>query len=151
MAKACKRCGEELSSKQALIRHLQRLVPCTTNESHINRDEYIKQLVAKTYNEVTYSCKHCESRFNVQSSMYRHMKICKKAHQATTVGVQTSVLQNDVLELKNAVISLKQSVDGISSLLFSKATPTGPQVTNMYSNVIINNTLLVNSNNICST
>lgn len=145
MAKACKRCGEELSSKQALIRHLKRLVPCSANESDIDRDEYIKQLVAKTYNEVTYPCKHCESRFNTQSSMYRHMKVCKKAHEATSDDVQTCALQNEVLELKNTVNSLKESIDGISSLLVSKANLSGPQVTNMYSNVVINNTILVNS------
>lgn len=142
----CRRCGEELSSKQALIRHLKRVSACPSTSEEVCRDEYVKELITKTYNDVHFVCKHCDTRFNTQSSMYRHMKICKKHDIANNTKKEDDTLKSEVNELRSTVNSLKESLDGFASVLVANAKLMTPQVTNnMYSNVVINNTVNLNN------
>lgn len=153
MVFTCKRCGEELSTKQALVRHLQKTVVCPLqpNTNDISREAYVTELTTKKYNEVTYSCKYCQVQFNTQSSMYRHIKICKKkpkdeASTSASTSVSSLSLQTEVNELRQTVSTLQESLNGITSLLAgnSKYLNT-PQVTNNISNVVINNTIVLNN------
>lgn len=74
----CKLCGYDTDIKFCLISHLQKKKICS-NTSSYSREEQIKELTEKEYNEVTYNCNYCQKKFNDRSNRTKHHKICKKA------------------------------------------------------------------------
>lgn len=72
----CRRCGEHLSSKQNLIRHI-RSDKCDATVEQISKDDYIKSL-GKPVHQNAVACKYCGSLFNHACNMYTHHKVCKK-------------------------------------------------------------------------
>jgi hypothetical protein len=78
MSNTCKRCGHESSTKSNLLKHLRRKTPCNAI-TDISIDDYIKELLHKTYNEKTWDCGHCGKQFNNYQNKWRHLKTCKSA------------------------------------------------------------------------
>lgn len=84
----CKRCGYTSPYKHTVIRHLQKDNICIPSKEDICRAVLISQLqIRTTYNEVTYSCSHCNRKFNNRSSKCRHSQTCKKNPNNITISV----------------------------------------------------------------
>jgi hypothetical protein len=68
----CKRCNKDLSSRQSLIRHLKKRIPCESINEDISLDDYLNELnLNKQYN-----CIYCSKSFNHKQGKYRHMSSC---------------------------------------------------------------------------
>lgn len=149
MAFSCKRCGEELSTKQALVRHLQKTNSCPLlpNVLDISRETYILQLTTKNYNDITYSCRHCNVKFNTQSSMYRHMNVCKKRPVSKSgIPATTLSVNQSFPHLKNEVDQLRQTVETVQTLQ-SALTTELQQKSNTIDNLKLEIAFLKNKKN----
>ena len=75
----CKRCHYTASTKQALVKHLNKQKTCSILFENIERSTLLEELKEKKKdlnNDCSY-CKYCNQGFNTKSNMYRHTKICK--------------------------------------------------------------------------
>lgn len=73
----CKRCGHEATTKSNLIRHLHRQTVCDVTKTNITIEAFIEELTKKVYNDKTYDCEFCGTKFNSRSNKSRHKKTCK--------------------------------------------------------------------------
>jgi hypothetical protein len=78
----CKRCQHLSTSKCNLIKHLRRKTPCQDVNNVISIEAYITELTKKEYNDKTYDCRFCGTKFNNYQNRHRHYKSCKKAPTA---------------------------------------------------------------------
>lgn len=99
----CKRCGYETDVKQALLKHFDRKTSCTAILSNVTIDDLKSEFqVQRTYNNVRFSCKHCDRPFNDRSNMYKHQKVCKKKiNDDIQVNSKLTELTNEIKSLKN--------------------------------------------------
>ena len=77
----CKRCSHQSTSKCNLLKHLRRKVSCNDTNGSISIETYIDELIKKEYNDKTYNCKYCGTRFNSYQNRHRHYKTCKATKQ----------------------------------------------------------------------
>jgi predicted HicB family RNase H-like nuclease len=143
----CKRCGHDSSSKSNLLTHLRRKKPCKAAEGAISIDDYIEELLHKEYNEKTYDCEFCSTKFNSRSNKSRHKKTCEKALEAKQQATNNVIIQkltvlteqNTVLLQQNSILSKRlQEVESKISNNVNK------QITN---NNVTNNIININLNN----
>lgn len=112
----CERCGHESSSKSNLLTHLRKKKPCDTELSHISREEYIAELLHRDYNDKTYNCEYCNTRFNSRSNKSRHKKTCQAKKDLE--GINDVVRQSERIdEISSKVATLEQQNGQTSSLL----------------------------------
>lgn len=97
----CKRCGTCLSTKEALLKHLQRKNPCPAVLEDVSREK----LITETLDEFV-QCTYCDKVFRHATSMYRHRKDCVKKNVQTQET--TLKLQQEIEELRAAVAKLSQ-------------------------------------------
>lgn len=78
----CRRCGFKTSYKPSLRNHLSKKTACVPvcPDQDIDRAALIKDLYHKDYREGCSECQHCGRKFNVKSSLYRHLKTCKNVN-----------------------------------------------------------------------
>lgn len=96
----CKLCGYDTDVKFCLISHLQKKNICS-NEQSYSRENLIKELTEKKYNEVTYDCHYCNKKFNDRSNRTKHHKICKKAPANIPTDTQQSNGSNHKVDITN--------------------------------------------------
>lgn len=144
----CKRCGHKSGSKGNLLKHLKKMNPCGGSESIISIVDYIKELQHKEYNETTYDCEHCATRFNSRSNKSRHKKTCVKAKEnkdkQDTIINKLTILekQNNTLMEQNNMLT--QRLHDVEQRLNTSTTNTN--VVNTTNNTI-NNIININVNN----
>lgn len=147
----CKRCGQESSTKSNLLKHLRRKNPCVpdnTNEKTITIEDYIDELLHREYNDKTYDCEFCGTKFNSRSNKSRHKKTCEKALQAKEQTSNKDIIdklnvlaeQNNTLLQQNSILT--QRLQEVENKL---TTRTNTTVTN--NNNITNNIININLNN----
>jgi transcription elongation factor Elf1 len=124
----CKRCEHESSSKCNLLKHLRRKTPCIDDNNIISIDAYIEELLKKDYNEKTYDCQFCGTKFNAYQNRHRHYKTCKELKKQN----KDSIIKD--LQMENA--RLKEQLE-------TNKTPTQ----HIVNNIINNNTININLNN----
>lgn len=102
----CKRCGYSTIRKIDLLRHLERKKICIPSINDIEPSVLIKELTQKNYNDHTYDCSKCGTKFNTRQSRHRHMKTCKSILKEEEPSVPLHVVN----ELKAEFEKLKQQV-----------------------------------------
>lgn len=137
----CKRCNHKSGSKGNLLMHLQRKNPCKATEDHITISDYIVELTAKTYNEITFDCPNCKKKFNTKSSRDRHCKTCKKVEAKAEVNQSkdANTSQNDImLEMRNEIKMLKNEIQMLkqNSVQVNNSMVNSNNVTNVVNNNI---------------
>lgn len=105
----CERCGDLKSSKCNLLKHLRNKTPCSVKNSNINPEEYIAKLLHRQYNEKTYDCKFCKTKFNAYQNRHRHMKSCKAFIEYCNKRAKTmEELQQQVIEIRQELYEIKE-------------------------------------------
>lgn len=104
----CERCGEnDSSTKSNLLKHLRRIKPCPPNLSNISPEDYIEKLLHREYNEKTYDCEYCNTKFNSRSNKSRHKTTCKAKQEFE--GIDNILKQsNRIDELALRLTALEQ-------------------------------------------
>jgi len=97
----CNRCNYKTDIKQAMIKHLNKKNVCDPINSDIDRQIQIDILKSRTINDINYSCKYCEKKFNNRSNMYVHRKICKDRDKENANGLSELKSEFNKLILKN--------------------------------------------------
>ena len=105
----CTRCGFCTTYKCSLKKHLENKKPCDTTYSDTSREELLQKLVFKDYNEVTYDCSFCATKFNFNHNRLRHERTCK-SKPANTQNALIEQLANEVALLK---AQIKPSIDAL--------------------------------------
>lgn len=135
----CKRCGQETASKSSLIRHLSRVNPCEADENTISCKDYIKELKHKEYNEKTYDCENCGTRFNSRSNKSRHKKTCvqrkkildsnevKQLHKTIEEYKELVVSKDEMLKHKDTLIEQLKEVNKQLRQQASSSSPSQSQ------------------------
>jgi transcription elongation factor Elf1 len=123
----CRRCGHESSSKCNLLKHLRRKTPCIDTNNVITIEAYIQELLKREYNEKTYDCQFCGTKFNAYQNRHRHYKTCKEAKKQNK--------ENIIKELQEENNRLKEQLN--NHIL--------PQ--SIVNNIINNNTINITINN----
>ena len=115
----CPRCDYKTPYKQALIKHLQKAKEGPTPKANIPREDIIKQLQKKEYNDKTYGCPYCQKKFNSCSNKSRHLKVCKKKPQPNNDSSQSTNLENELkaVNLENEI--LRKRVEELESKTLS--------------------------------
>ncbi len=119
---SCKFCQHVSSSKSNLLKHLRRINPCINTENPNTISDYIEELTKKEYNEKTYDCKFCGTKFNAYQNRHRHYKTCKYAPKEDDVSISSSTdsgeqstitiedLQLQISEQKDLIYILEQRI-----------------------------------------
>ena len=76
----CKRCGYNTDVKHTLLRHWARKNTCPPTNQDVSISD-LKEELANSDIQVTYSCKFCAKTFKNKGNMYKHAQICKKKPQ----------------------------------------------------------------------
>jgi len=99
----CKRCGYDTELKTNLKRHLEKRIACPDKFSKEARETLLQELAAsvrvvrKTTQEHT--CEACGGLFSHQSSLSRHLKVCKAQKDNEILTIVKS-LQDRVKQLE---------------------------------------------------
>lgn len=113
----CKRCQHLSSSKCNLLKHLRRQTPCHDVENIISIDDYIAELLRKEYNDKTYDCNFCGTKFNKYQNRHRHLKTCKEAkkhhEQAGDILRKTN---EELIEARREIAALKKENESLRLL-----------------------------------
>lgn len=72
----CEICNHDAKTKGNLITHLKKQAHCGTQDSNIDREEYIKKLTDKPITENTITCQLCTKLIH-KAGLSRHNKKCK--------------------------------------------------------------------------
>lgn len=90
---SCARCGENFKRKENLVLHLRRKKVCAATVKDVSRDSLIETLTTKHYNDKTYDCEFCGTRFNLSSCKSRHRKNCKEnpKNKSTDMTEESSI------------------------------------------------------------
>jgi hypothetical protein len=117
----CKRCTHESSSKSNLLTHLRKKKTCQVVDTDISVNDYIAELLYREYNEKTFDCQYCMTRFNNRSSKSRHFKTCtkKKADPQASSDMESIV---DTLKEQNQ--ELLRRLEEMENIIHSKAEIT---------------------------
>lgn len=108
----CKRCGHTSTAKCNLLKHLRRKTPCQPKIENTSVEDCINELVRKEYNNKTYDCPYCSTKFNAYQNRHRHMKTCKEADKIQKESIiklleeQNALLREQLDIQKNAVTSI---------------------------------------------
>lgn len=103
----CRRCGHESSTKSNLLTHLRRQKPCVARNINISHVDYITELLAKDYNDVTFDCVHCKTKFNSRSSRSRHYKTCSAKNKTVhKEGIINTMPYSELIEVEKIVETL---------------------------------------------
>lgn len=109
----CRMCKYDTDTKFCLLSHLQKKKVCN-DLSTLSREDLIKELTDKEYNDVTYDCKFCKKKFNDRSNRTKHHKVCKKASTNVENNVETkdnidissidiNQMRQEIREMRNAI------------------------------------------------
>jgi uncharacterized protein VirK/YbjX len=118
----CKLCGYDTDTKFCLISHLQKKNICSNNQD-ISREDLLKELTEKQYNDITYDCEYCGKKFNDNSNKYKHRKICKQKPEDTNnipvTQEDTSFLpnNNEINEMRMEINELKYTVRELRNIV----------------------------------
>lgn len=120
----CKLCGYDTDTKFCLISHLQKKKICSNNQD-ISREDLIKELTEKQYNDITYDCEYCGKKFNDNSNKYKHKKICKQKPEDTTPSKKEETEDNTLLvqkvdeitEMRNDIKELTHIVRELKNII----------------------------------
>lgn len=143
----CKRCGQDTATKSSLIRHLKRVSPCE-GAGTISIEDYLKELTHKDYNEKTYDCEHCGTRFNSRSNKSRHKKTCAKAKKADEKQQKdVIILKLNTLQQQNSTL-IEQNTMLTQRLCAVEERLNGSVQQSITNNNITNNNIInINLNN----
>lgn len=128
----CKRCQYQSTTKYNLIKHLKRKTPCSDTSNIISIEEYIQELTKKEYNEKTYDCKFCGTKFNNYQNRHKHYKSCKEAKKHTDKDALIKCLQEENTKLKEEL---------------QRSQTCNQMMQNQTINNTFNNTININLNN----
>lgn len=100
----CRRCGEKLSTKQNLIRHINSKGKCEATLDSISKEDYLKTLLEKKVSENAVACRYCGTLFNHMNTVYVHHKTCKQNPSSSKyIGKN----ENNVVNLQQEIAILK--------------------------------------------
>ena len=111
----CKRCEHESSSKCNLLKHLRRKTPCVDSKNVITIEAYIQELLRREYNDKTYDCQFCSTKFNAYQNRHRHYKTCKEAKKQNKDNIIKELQEenNRLKEQLNKNVSSQNIVNNI--------------------------------------
>jgi DNA-directed RNA polymerase subunit RPC12/RpoP len=123
----CRRCGEKLTTKQNLIRHINSKDKCNATIEQISKEDYLKSL-QRQKNDNAVACRYCGSLFNHMSNVYTHHKICKKnptsnnyqgetSNEPINVQQEVSILKEQLESKDKEIIKLKEDNNKLQELL----------------------------------
>lgn len=114
----CERCGHVSSRKGDLMKHLEKMIPCSPTKSDITREDIIKKIKkVKVNTDNGYECIHCNKLFHDKSNMYRHKKICKKKPNDNVIVNNNSDELKCLQEQVNTLILEVQKLKDINNTL----------------------------------
>ena len=116
----CKICKYDTNIKWCLVNHLQRKKACGTS-TEFTREDLLKELTEKEYNDITFDCNYCDKKFNDRSNSYKHMKICKQrpssSNETTTEIEATEVTQSEAFSSQEQVVISRKDFEDIKQQL----------------------------------
>lgn len=110
----CRRCGEKLTTKQNLIRHIKSKNICEVTVENISKEDYLKSL-QKQVSPHAVACRYCGALFNHANNVYTHHKICKKnpnSDKYVDEGVEKEPIspQQEIALLKEKLIKKNKEI-----------------------------------------
>lgn len=136
----CKLCDYDTDTKYCLISHLQKKKRCSDSKDY-SREELIKELTEKEYNDLTYDCQYCNKKFNDRSNRQKHQKICK---QAPLDSQQVNPIQQ---EKQDITINTTQELREMRQEMQDMRKTIGELATQLRRSPYTNNTIINNNLN----
>lgn len=107
----CRRCGHVATTKQNLIKHLNRNVKCDIQEGmeNISVEDHIAALL-KQVNKDAVACRFCGTLFNQKRYITPHLQVCKHNPQSPNfIGIKPDNEKTDKQIIADLEEKLKQA------------------------------------------